>query len=175
MATSTYPLPIRAATPPDGSTGNLAPGIRVRKGTQASAPQTFHTVAQFDAATSEFLHWTFRVPADYLSGGALKIPWIANAVTATAVVWAARLSAVTPGDADTPIEHVFATAQSVTSNTNTTEALRLTTASLTITNLDSLAAGDLVTIVFYRDAANGADTLAIDAELFEQIVFEYTS
>ena len=68
------------------------------------------------------------------------------------------------GDADTPIEHADASAQSTTTATNATEARRLNLTSISITNLDGVAAGDLVVLVVYRDAANGSDTLAVDAE-----------
>lgn len=173
MATGTILLDPKSATPPDGSSGNAAPQPIRQQGTETN-PKKHAIVYAYDAATAEHLWFRFRMPTDYASGGAVKVQWQANAVTATAVVWASRLGAVTPNDADTPVEHAAAAASTATSSTNTTEARRLTEASITLANLDSVAAGDLVDLVIYRDAANGSDTLAIDAE-FVYAAFEYTT
>lgn len=174
MATSTLNFPISAAVLPDGTTGNAAPGITRRIGTEAN-PKKFLFSADFDAATDEHLHFTFRMPANYISGGAVKILWMANAITGTAR-WGAKLGAVTPGDADTPLEHATATAATAGSVTNATEARRLNEATVTLSSLDSVAAGDLVSLVVYRDAdgTSGTDDLSVDAEVVS-IAFEYTS
>lgn len=174
MATGTIMLDVKAATPPDGSTGNAGPKIRVRQGTEAN-PKKHVTIASFDAATAQFLWWTFRCPTDYASGGTVKVPWVAAATSATAVRWAARLGAVTPADADTPVEHAAAAATAVTSNTNTVEAGRLTEATIALGALDGLAAGDMVSLCLFRDAADALDTLAVDADLWEMAVLEYTT
>jgi hypothetical protein len=174
VATSTIVLPVGAATLPDGSSGNAAPAMERVQGTESN-PKKHVLAARFDAATEEFLYWAFRMPADYVSGGAVKIQWGSiTAVTSTNVVWKAAIGAVTPADADTPIEHARAAASSATSANNTTEAGRLTEASITLANLDSVAAGDYVFLCISRDAANGSDTLAEDARLFAASL-EYTS
>jgi hypothetical protein len=80
------------------------------------------------------------------------------------VKWQAQLGAVTPADADTPLEHAFAAAATVTTNVNTTEARRLTESSITLT-MDSAAAGDLIELFLFRDSADAADTATVDAEL----------
>lgn len=174
MATSTLNLPINAATLPDGSAGNAAPSITRRQGTAANPKRHFLT-ADFDAATDEHLWWAFRVPANYLSGGVVKLLWMANAVTGTCR-WAASIGATTPADTDTPLEHAQAAASTVGTATNTTEARRLNESSITLANLDSVVAGDLIVLVVFRDAdgGSGTDDLAVDAELIA-VVFEYTS
>lgn len=173
MTTATIHCPIQGATLPDGSTGNLAPGLVRLQGTESN-PKKHLIIAQFDATTAEHLWWTFAMPAAYVSGGTVKLLWMTAAVTSTSVVWCARIGAVTSGDADTPVEHAAAAASTATSAVNTTEARRLTAASITLANLDSVAAGDLVNLLVYRDPADAADTLASDAELVA-VALEFTS
>jgi hypothetical protein len=88
------------------------------------------------------------------------------------VVWGARISAVTPTDADTPIEHAQAAQQTVTSANNTTEAGRAIAASITFTNAqaDGITADDWVVVQVSRVAANGSDTLAEDARLIGAVL-----
>jgi hypothetical protein len=114
-------------------------------------------------AVAEHAWWTFRLPDDYASGGTLKILWMTNATSGNCV-WQARVGAVTPDDADTPVEHAQAAAATVTTAVNAVEARRLTTSSITLT-MDSAAAGDLIFLLVLRDPANASDTLTVDAEL----------
>lgn len=173
MATSTIVLPVASAVPPDGSTGNLAPGIVRIQGTEAN-PKKHMIVAQFDATAAEYLWWSFRLPAGYVSGGAVKVSWMANLASGNSVVWAASLGAVTPADVDTPVEHANAAASSTTTAADAVEARRLVETSITLAALDSAAAGDVISLLVYRDAANAADTLTVDAEMLIAS-FEYTS
>lgn len=171
MATGSIILPIGAATPPDGSTNNLAPAIQAYKGSN-SAPARHGLRAAFDATTDEHLWWTITCPDNYASGGTLRLLWAANA-TSNAVVWAASIGAITAGDADTYLEHAQATATTATTNVNTTEARRVTETTIA-PSVDSMAADDLVTILVYRDANHASDTCTVDAELLS-VVFEYTT
>lgn len=176
MATGTILLLPESAALPDGSSGNASPGVVRVQGSESNPKKHYLTLA-FDAATDEHAWWRFRMPANYASGGTVKIQWQANATTATAVRWGVRIGAVTPSDADTPNEHASATATTAGSSTNTTEANRLTEVSIDCSaNLDSVAAGDLVFIVIYRDAdgTSGTDDLAVDAA-FVAGAFDYTT
>lgn len=166
-------LPVAAAQPPDGSSGNAAPALQVIQGTESN-PKKHFLVAAFDSATDEHLWWDFRMPSNYASGGAVTLHWMTNNTSGNNVVWGARLAAVTPGDADTPVEHAAAAASTVTTAGNATEARRLIESSITLANLDSVAAGDRVIVLVYRDADNGSDTLAADAELIGA-AFEFTT
>ncbi len=160
---------------PDGSASNLGPGITRRQGTQTGAKLHAFTLDFDGAANLESCYWTFRAPANYASGGTLRIQWTANTTTASNVKWQAQVAAVTPADADTPLEHAFAAAATVTTAVNTTEARRLTESSIDLSAaLDSLTAGDLLTIRLYRDAADSADTCTADAEVWAAS-FEYTT
>lgn len=162
-----------AAVLPDGSTGNAAPGLTRRQGTEANPKKHFLTL-DFDGAgsTPEHAWWTFPLPADYASGGTLRILWMANATTGSCK-WQARVGAVTPGDTDTPLEHAQAAAATVTTATNGTEARRLNESSITLT-MDSAAAGDLISLVLLRDPADAEDTLTVDAEVIT-VEFQYTA
>lgn len=173
MATGTLQWGMNAAVPPDGSSGNAAPALSRLIGTETN-PKKFLHIASFDAATDEHLHFAFRVPADYASGGDVKLLWMTNSASANNVVWGARIGAVTPADADTPVEHAEAAASTTTTAGNATEARRLIETTVTLANLDGLAAGDLATLIVYRDADNASDTLAADAELIS-VAFLFTT
>lgn len=148
-----------------------APGAAVITGTQSPALPV--VVYDFDTTTEERLYVSFPVPDNYSSVGTLLIFWQANA-TSNAVRWGARLSSVTPADADTVLEHAWATAVEATTNVNTTEANRLNTTSLDMSsNLDGLAAGDWLSILVYRDTGDAADTHTGDAR-FLGARFAYT-
>jgi hypothetical protein len=172
MATSSILLMPGSAVLPDGSASNASPGLTRRQGSESS-PKKHYLTLDFDASTDEHAWWTFRMPTDYASGGTVKIQWMANA-TANSCVWNARIGAVTPSDADTPVEHAEAAASTTTTATNATEARRLNETSIALGNLDSLAAGDLVFLLIHRDADNGSDTLTVDAELIAASL-EYTT
>lgn len=169
MATATLILPVGAATLPDGSSGNAAPALERIQGTAAN-PKPHLLALRFDPATEEFAYWTFPLPHEAAAAPTftLRLLWTSiAAVTATNVVWGARISKVTPGAADTPIEHAQAAQQTVTDANDTNEAGRLNTASVTFTNAqaDGVTADDFVVVSVSRVAANGSDTLAEDARL----------
>lgn len=173
MATGSLTLLPGAGIAPDGSSGNAAPALTRRQGTESNPKKVFLT-ADFDASTDEHLWFTFVMPADYASGGSVDLLWMANA-TANAVIWGVWLHAVTADDADTPLEHANGSAASTgTGTVNTTEARRLTKTTISIANLDSVAAGDLVFLLVFRDADNGSDTCTVDAELIAAR-FTYTT
>jgi hypothetical protein len=173
MAVGYIELLPQSAVMPDGSTNNVGPGMTRRQGSQAT--RKLHAVTlDFDGAGAviESCWWVLTLPGDYASGGALDIYWMANA-TANAVKWQAQVGAITPADADTPLEHALASAATVTTNVNSTEARRLTKSSITLT-MDSATASDLLYIVLFRDPADGADTAAVDAEVLAAL-FSYTT
>lgn len=172
MGTSVLELPISAAALPSGAASNAAPALVMRSGSNSNPVRRFVT-ANYDPSTANHLWWVFQMPPDYLSGGVVKLKWMANA-TSNAVVWGASLGAVTPADADTPIEHAQAAVTTATTTVNTTEARRLVETTITLANLDSVAAGDLISLLVYRDAANGSDTCTVAAELVS-VQFSYTT
>lgn len=118
----------------------------------------------FDAGTAESIYFQFII-RNYLSGNlVLTFDWYAAATTG-ACLWGAQLAAQTMGtDTTTVIAKAFATAQTVSASPRGT-ANQPATATLTITNLDSLADGDMVFMRIYRDAAAVGDTMTGDAIL----------
>lgn len=145
--------------------------MTMRQGTQTGRKAHYLTLDFDGAGNLESCYWTFRLPDNYSSDGTLKIQWHANA-TSNAVKWQAQVGAITPADADTPLEHAFASAATVTTNVNTTEARRLTESSITLT-MDSAAAGDFIELMLFRDSADGSDTCTVDAEV-AACAFTYT-
>lgn len=102
----------------------------------------------------------------YLSGNVtVKLNWYGAATTGV-VVWGAQLAAVTPGDAQSLLTDALATATTANSTANGT-ANGDQEVSVVITNLDSLAAGDIVQLRIYRDAAAGGDTFSGNAILVD--------
>lgn len=169
MATSSMVLPMGAATLPDGSSGNAAPQVERIQGTEAN-PKKHYISLRFDPATEEMAYWAFQLPHEAAAAPTftLRLIWASiAAVTSTNVVWGGRISAVTSGDADTPIEHAQAAQQTVTDANDTVEAGRANAASITFTNAqaDGITADDWVVVQISRVAANGSDTLAEDARL----------
>lgn len=174
MATGTIILTPPAAATPDGSAGNAGPGITRHQGTEASPKKHFWTY-DFDATADEFIWFVIRMPSDYASGPVAKLQWFAGATTGTCR-WSVSLGAITAGDADTPLEHANATVNTAAGTPNATEANRLVETSITLTNADSVAAGDLVHVCVSRDAdgTSGTDDMAGDAN-FVLLALEYTT
>lgn len=172
MATGSVVLPAPAWMPPDGSSNNNAPGAARLKGSQTNA---IHAIIwAFDGAGGlEQLYCSFVLPANYSSGGSLIVLCTVNSTTSANIKWQAAVSAITASDADTPLEHAFSSAASATVAVNTTEARRLISGTITL-NMDSAAAGDLITIRLFRDSADAADTSTADAE-FWAAEFQYTA
>lgn len=118
----------------------------------------------FDASTDQSATWQFVMPQDY--GSALKIRLVYSLASATSgnVIWNVSVMAVTPGDsADINTESYDTTNASTEAVPGT--AGYLDTASITLSNADSAAAGDFVKIKIARDADNGSDTASGDVEL----------
>ena len=118
----------------------------------------------FDAASAEAAFFAFRA-VNYGSGNVtVSVDWYADTASSGDVVWGAQLAAITP-DTDTQDVETksLATANTVTDSHLGTTGQRLHRASITVSNLDSIAANDDVWLRLYRDAANGSDTMTGDA------------
>jgi hypothetical protein len=120
----------------------------------------------YDATNDEAAFWLVRA-VSYGSGNlTVTIDWYADTASSGDVVWAVQVSAITPDTDTQDVEtKAPATANTVTDTHLGTTGQRLHRASVTVSNLDSLAAGDDVWIRIARDADNAADTMAGDAIL----------
>lgn len=121
-------------------------------------------VLDFDASTDEAARWTWIVPEAASLGSGLKIEihWAATSATSGTCRWGARIWRLnTDLDADS-----FDTAATAGGTANGTSGI-ITVTEITITTIDSIAAGDAVVIEVYRDAdgTSGTDDMTGDAEL----------
>lgn len=122
----------------------------------------------FDATTDEAAFWKF-IATSYGSGNlTLTLYWYADTATSANVVWEAQISAITP-DSDTQDVETdgLATLNFVQDTHLGTTGQRVHSCQITISNLDSLAAGDLVHLRIARDAngTNATDDMTGDAML----------
>lgn len=126
----------------------------------------------FDAALDEAAFW--RIPIVRYGSGNLTcvVYWYADTASSGDIVWEAAIAAITP-DADTQdIEtDSLATIQKVTDSHLGTTGQRLHQASITISNLDSLAALDDVAFRIRRlGNSDAADTMTGDALLVRALI-----
>ncbi len=162
MATGSISLTPGSAILPDGSTSNLAPGI-ARVKSSASAPSPYFLQLLYDPAADERCTWQFRMPADYASGLTAVVSWKAASATSGDVVWDVRIAAVTAGDATDVDAKGFGSANTATGTAPATAGYLVDT-SVTVTNADSVAAGDFVVVRLARNGSSGSDTASGDAE-----------
>ena len=119
-------------------------------------------VLAFDTTTAETCYWTVVAPQGLAGALSAIIHVFGNAAGTNTVIFGVSVEAVTPGDTDFLL-------QSATSfgTVNTSGAVAMpatqghqTSVSVTLTNADSIAAGDYVRISLARDIS---DTFAADA------------
>lgn len=117
----------------------------------------------YDAAADEFAFWKF-IAQNYGSGNlTLNIFWYADTATSGDVIWGAQIACITPNTDTQDVEtDALATAQTVTDTHLGTTGQRVHQCAITISNLDSLAANDLVFLTIYRDANAAGDTATGD-------------
>ena len=127
----------------------------------------------FDASTQEHAQFTIpRMPAGWNAGTmTARFIWSHPSTTTNfAVVWG--LQAVALRDA-VALDTAFGTAQEVTDTGGATDTLYHSSATSAMTVGNSPAAGDTIVFQVYRKAADGADTLAVDARL-HGVLIEFT-
>lgn len=125
----------------------------------------------FDASTDESILWFFNATG-YGSGNlTVQVQWYADTASSGDVIWAAQLACITPNTDTQDIEtKAFGTANTVTDSHLGTTNQRLHSADITLSNTDSIAAGDYCVLKIYRDADAGGDTLTGDASLVKLVV-----
>lgn len=166
MATGSILLTPGAAILPDGSASNAAPALQ-RVKSSAAAPSPHFLQLAFDASTDEMCYWSLRMPADYASAPVMKILYKMTSATSGAVLFEGRVAAVSDGDsADVDAKALDATNASVSTTVPGTAGI-IDEISITLTNADSVAAGDFVIAYLRRDAdgTNGTDSATGDAEV----------
>ena len=166
MATRSYPLPISACTLTNDAANNAAAQIQLK----TSSGGTLHPAwleAVFDDGTDEHIMWRFVMPIGYLSAPVIKVHYKCVSATANDVAFAAAFAATTPGDAADMDAKAFDTAN-VGTDTVPGTAGHPDICSITMTNADSVAAGDTVCLVLFRDVTGdgvSGDVEVTDCEL----------
>jgi hypothetical protein len=123
-------------------------------------------VLAYDAATDEAAYWTGAVPQGFTGTPTLVITYIMASATANAVGFQAQLEAITDADAtDLDASTSFDTVNNSASVTVPGTAGYIDQISITLTNADSLTAGDYFRLSLNRDADGSAitDTATGDA------------
>lgn len=133
----------------------------------AITPVNGRVALAFDASTDEACYWSFICPQGGVGTTLTCIVYYAMAsATSGAVYWQAALEAVTPGDSlDLDATTSIDTANSGNGTVPGTAGY-MQSISITMTNKDSIAAGDLVWLKLNRDADNGSDTATGDAYVY---------
>lgn len=172
MATGTINLTPGSAIFPDGSASNLFPGI-VRVKSSGSAPGAYFLHLLFDATNEEWCTFQFTMPQDYSSGLTANVMYKMASATSGGVAWDVRIAAITSGDATDMDAKVFGSSNVGTGTVSGT-AGRPLVITFSVTNADSVAAGDIVVVRLARAVANGSDTATGDAE-FVGMTLTYTT
>lgn len=138
----------------------VPPAITVVESTGTGTPR--RRVADFDGTTDEIVYWSFT----WQGYTTATVYWYSNDVGPNETCfWSAQISATTEADADTMAEDAGDTTNLASEDVNETEANRLIVTTITLTNIDSAATDDFVTLIFSRDANNASDDLTSDARL----------
>lgn len=130
----------------------------------------------YDAGADEAAFWKFIATA-YASGNlTLDLYWYADTASSGDVVWGAAIACITPNTDSQDIEtDALATENTATDSHLGTTGQRLHHVAITISNLDSIAAGDHVVIRIRRVGSNGSDTMTGDAALVKAVLSYTTS
>lgn len=124
-------------------------------------------VLAFDASTAETCYWTFIAPQGLTSTLTLLIMYAMASATSGGVAFDAAIEAITPGDTvDTDSTTSFDTTNTGTDAAVPGTAGYVDSVSVTLTNADSIAAGDLVRVSLTRATANATDTATGDLYVF---------
>lgn len=163
MATGTIFLSPGSAILPDGTASNAAPAIQLVK-SSASAPGPYFRQLAFDATTREQVTFQAVVPANFASAFVAVVHYKMASATTGGVAWEVRLAAISDGDAADVDAKAFGSANTGTASVPGT-AGHPDEVSISLTNADSAAAGDLLFVYLARAVADGADTATGDAEV----------
>jgi len=120
-------------------------------------------VLAFDASTAEAAFWTLIVSQGWTGAKTLIITYMMASATTGGVAFDAAVEAITDADAtDLDAGSSFDTVNTGTAAAVPGTAGYIDQISITLTNNDSSAAGDLMRISLERAVANGSDTATGD-------------
>jgi hypothetical protein len=118
----------------------------------------------FDPSTAETVYWQFLAPGTIPAGThTLLVSYCMASATSGGVVFSAAVEAVSDGDTiDLDSATSFDSANTSSTSTVPGTAGYLKTVAITLTAVDSIAAGDYVRISLTRETANAGDTASGD-------------
>lgn len=124
-------------------------------------------VLAFDATTSETCYWTAAAPTGITGTWTAVISYAMASATTGGVAFDIQVEAITSGDAiDTDATTSFDTANTGTDAGVPGTAGYMEQISVTLTNMDSVAAADYLRFSLARAVANATDTATGDAYVF---------
>lgn len=128
----------------------------------------------FDASTEEYAQFAIPMPKKWdLGTVTAKFIWRHGSTTTNfTVIWGLQAVAISNDDT---FAASYGTAQTATDTGGTTDDLYVSPETSAITIAGTPAAEDVVCFRVYRKAADGADTLAIDAGLVGVVLYITTS
>lgn len=145
------------------SSGLTASAFSQVQSSGAGTVKAEYWILSFDATTDEGRIWNGRVPRGFGSTLTVNGSFYMASATSGNVVLAAQIACISDADAGVTAK-VLATENSSTvavpGVAGTAKAF-----SITMTNADSIAAGDFFSLAFRRDADNGSDTATGDLNL----------
>lgn len=172
MATTRYILVLEDAVLPTSNPAGGPTKVTSSGTPPSNAPAATYNKLTFDQTTDQTCEWTFRLPADYVSGGSVFIKWTAD-VNSGAVVWKGGAAPTLNSSTNIVSGTTFNAADlSATVTVPGTVGLVLETSwALTMTNV---VAGCLLTLFVGRRAGAAGDTAAGTANIWAA-EFEYSS
>ena len=124
-------------------------------------------VLAYDASTSETAYWTMVAPQGVTGSWTAVISYAAATATSGGVAFDVAVEALTGGDAvDTDAMSSFDSVNGGSDAAVPATAGHPGQFSITLANVDSVAAGDLMRISVTRDVADSADTATGDVYVF---------
>jgi len=147
-----------------GATPKTTAGCAAAAQTEMATNKQNLKTLDFDKDTEEHADFTFALPSDY-NGGTMtaKFFWMHAATTTNfGVVWGIEGRCYAD---DAALDAAVGTAQTVTDTGGTTSDVYISPATSAITWAGTPLAGQLINLTVFRKAADGSDTLAIDAKL----------
>ena len=161
-----FMIPIMAAAMTSRTTSGAAAGL-----SETTTNKVMLPTLDFDQSTDEFAQFMMPMPKSW-NEGTLIASFIWTADATGDVVWGMQAVAISNDD---PLDAAFGSAVTVTDSVTAAGDLMESAESAAMTVGGSPAELDLVAFQVYRDADNGADTLAADAKLIAIRLFITTN
>lgn len=128
-------------------------------------------ILEFPDAADDYCYFAFIVPVNYASAPVLKIYWMAVEDTANECRWGVQVTCGSD-DAD-DWDTIAADTENVVDDTAPSVAGEHSICSVTLTNVDSMAAGDFCIIRVRRNGTHANDDMTDPAQ-FMSAILEYT-